>query len=531
MACNGTGGLCAKCGGLGDICCAGSTCAEGCCSGGHCLAPGTPACPIVVLDGGQPDAPMGGGGSGGAGGRGGAGGTVATGGTTTRTGGASGGGGVVGSGGITQAGGAGGTSVPPWTPPVGCGDGTVLAPERCDDGNTVPWDGCSSDCQPEPICDGIGPCKSRCGDGLVVGEECDDGNVADGDGCSSACMVENGFACGQPALSDPILVPAVYRDFRYRNPTDFEATITGSTKASIGMVEGVLDAEGKPVYTGLTGGAIHVASKTSFSSWYRNTDGVNHPTISKLVMWADGSGQYVNRWGAGGELWPMTEKAYWCGYVGAEARDINGNAIPCSYQTDAGVMSTDCDTRIAKGQQMISCVAESSTYTATFAIAWSNGTPLFFPVDGDDFTPSSERASAQIPPLYTNGKETWDYDLDESGKKRQHNFSFTSEIRYWFKYDLDHSFRFDVTGDDDVWLFVNKQLVIDIGGIHTPLAGSYSIDSTTAANLGLVPGNVYEVAVFQAERQTTSSTLKIVLPGFNPAPSVCAPAMPIVRRR
>lgn len=395
----------------------------------------------------------------------------------------------------------------------------------------MPFDGCSSDCKLEPICNSTGPCTSKCGDGLVVGEECDDGNTRDGDGCSSACKVETGFACGQPDLGDAILVPAVYRDFRYHNPTDFEATVTGSLKASTGMVEGALDSEGKPVFTGLTGATIHVASKATFASWYRNTEGVNHPTVSKLRMWGNGAGQYVNRWGANGELWAMTETAYWCGYVGAEARDINGNAIPCSYQTDAGVSTTDCDTRIAKGQEMVSCITEASSYKATFAVAWSDGTPLFFPVDGDAFTPASERSSAQIPPLYTNGKETWDYDLDPSGLKRQHNFSFTSEIRYWFKYELNRSFSFGITGDDDVWLFINKQLVIDIGGIHTPVAGTYVLDDTAATKLGLVPGNVYEVAVFQAERQTTSSTLKITLPGWNPAPSVCTPAMPIVRRR
>jgi cysteine-rich repeat protein len=36
-------------------------------------------------------------------------------------------------------------------------------------------------------------------------------------------------------------------------------------------------------------------------------------------------------------------------------------------------------------------------------------------------------------------------------------------------------------------------------------------------------GNVYEVAVFQAERQTTSSSYKLTLTGFNAAPSDCIP--------
>jgi fibro-slime domain-containing protein len=62
---------------------------------------------------------------------------------------------------------------------------------------------------------------------------------------------------------------------------------------------------------------------------------------------------------------------------------------------------------------------------------------------------------------------------------------------------------------------------VDLGGIHTPVAGSVTVDATTAEKLGLEPGNVYEVAVFQAERQSTSSTFKITVPGFSLAPSQC----------
>ena len=43
------------------------------------------------------------------------------------------------------------------------------------------------------------------------------------------------------------------------------------------------------------------------------------------------------------------------------------------------------------------------------------------------------------------------------------------------------------------------------------------------ANLGLQDGNVYEIAVFQAERQTDSSTFKITVAGFSLAPSECHP--------
>ena len=495
-------GVCARCGSLGDICCSGNTCGDGCCVGGRCMA--STAC-LGTPDGGQPDAPLSG--NDGNPGTGGGGGVAGTGGMT-------GTGGVVGTGGTTA----------PWTAPAGCGDGVVTSPERCDDGNTIPFDGCSSDCQVEPKCTGSGPCTSTCGDGIVVGEDCDDGNNADGDGCSSGCKVEAGFVCEQPALGDRILVPVVYRDFKFHNPSDFESLVTGSSKAAPGMVNLDLDSDGKPVYANLPEppGSVHVASTATFATWYRNTDTVNHATPTKMTLWDNHNGAYVNRWGAGGEQWPVTQTAFFCGTSGSESVDGDGNTIPCTYKYSTGNY-TDCEKMAALGYTRLTCILYNGTYQASFALAYVDGNPLFFPVDGDAFS-ASDRTYAQIPSdpkgMY-DASGTWPHDTDASGKDVLHNFSFTSEFRYWFKYEAGMSYTLDIAGDDDVWAFVNKRLAVDLGGIHTPVPGSVTLNDTTAASYGLEPGNVYEVAVFQAERQSTSSTFKITLAGFNLAPSQC----------
>lgn len=89
--------------------------------------------------------------------------------------------------------------------PALCGDGRVDGAESCDDGATVPGDGCDSLCRTTPGYECAGEpsvCTAVCGDGVLEGEEaCDDGNGAGGDGCSGLCLVEIGYACGgEPSL-------------------------------------------------------------------------------------------------------------------------------------------------------------------------------------------------------------------------------------------------------------------------------------------------------------------------------------------
>ena len=98
-----------------------------------------------------------------------------------------------------------------------CGNGVVEGTEECDDGNLIPYDGCSPTCTIEPEC-ANGTCTAVCGDGLKFPQEaCDDGNTRSGDGCSSTCQVEPGYTCTDTTQAPPssLVIPILCRDLLY----------------------------------------------------------------------------------------------------------------------------------------------------------------------------------------------------------------------------------------------------------------------------------------------------------------------------
>jgi fibro-slime domain-containing protein len=495
-----------------------------------------------------------------------------------------------------------------------CGNGEVEGAESCDDGNDAPFDGCSSLCLTEPDCSGES-CTSDCGDGLVINEECDDGNTADGDGCSSTCTKETGFDCEQMPVCERIngecvlRVPAIFRDFS-DNDADFGWPVYPDTTCGIpegspvvpGIARDRLDDEGRPVLGTAPANAC-IQSAATFARWFRD-GGSAVRVVGSIVLWDNGEGGYVNRFGENGEQLTVTtappmgqgqeqqvngatsqatcapgcservRSSLQCENVCRPQHDTvrsrsdtlrqrqeevvrlqdqlaqrqmqmppDANAIAMLEAQIAAVQATvveleaeivdltaaaaACDTECTTNfdGQVAACVADCKP-CSTDPTRWCtgglvvtyDGTPLFFPVDSV-MGPTRDPGYAQLPLQY--GYIGWPTEERIFPGAVQHNFYFTSEVQYWFRYEADTDARLDFTGDDDVWVFVNGRLAVDLGGIHVPMDGTVTINAQSAQRFALTPGNVYRIVVFQAERKKFGSSFRLTLSGFEQAPSEC----------
>jgi len=145
---------------------------------------------------------------------------------------------------------------------------------------------------------------------------------------------------------------------------------------------------------------------------------------------------------------------------------------------------------------------QQTTGPAEFA-QWYNDTPninMAFEVD----IPLTEVAPGQF--TYQNNAF---FPIDDQGwgnDSNPHNFHFTTEIHTEFTYQGGEVFTF--TGDDDLWLFINGKLAIDLGGLHPELTDTLDLDSN-AAYLGITVGQNYAMDIFHAERHTDQSNFRI----------------------
>jgi fibro-slime domain-containing protein len=428
-----------------------------------------------------------------------------------------------------------------------CGDGNIDTPdgEQCDDGNAVAGDGCSDTCQ------------------LEGGFMCGDMPAPDTEPCPS-----------NPALQCLVL-PVIYRDFAgQQEPNGHPDFFYMGAPASGGRLTGVIggktacvpnasgtravwnpgdacpntDAVG--ACSGIAATALNALGKPDlakdtcpcvFTDW--DQTGVLQGVTGAVQCWVENEGSMRDRVQGDVKVVQSAESfAQWY-TTSAMSTETRGTLelaqTGTQYQFSSSIPGAAAG---AVGRTVVDDIHDNCLGTAT---------PLqsgFFPLEAATGTGSTKLCN--LWPYWKAGLNTtncvatagnpiqaqwdplaaWDacpttgtggFVPNASGNGtlngQPHNFYFTTEARYLFRYDAPAQLSF--FGDDDVWVFVNGRLALDLGAPHERLMGTVTIDTT----LGLEVGRIYEIAVFHADRHPRESNYQLTLSGFATTKSVCVP--------
>jgi fibro-slime domain-containing protein len=458
-----------------------------------------------------------------------------------------------------------------------CGDGVRTPTEECDDGANGA--GCTS-CKLDAgwVCPVEGQkCVERCGDGLKVGsEECDDKNIVNDDGCNAACRIEPAFTC--PDVGKPC-VPAACGNSKIEagegcdsgdtiggdgcGPTcQKEPTINVGPNPSVSL-EGCGDGlitSGEVCDDGnKLGGDGCSADCKKVEPEYTCSNFVKLPTTVELkVTYRD----FKKRVSSGGH--PDFERDPY-----GAAQEIPGpvckrTSTECTVAAGTVCPAGSCSHLDVDGKPAFHQANGTGTVSSpslfglwyrdtNTTVTGDNGTVGIFPIVSSLVLDQVGATTSDVYQFDSKG-DTF-YPLNDKGfgndGNGSRNYHFTTELRYFFQYKGGETLTF--TGDDDVWVYVNGRLAVDIGGVHGARNGRVilgddgggtatdsncsvhggtlntcaleadEVSSNDDVRFGLTKGGVYEIVLFHAERHTSISNFKLTLAGFLAPRTYCKP--------
>ena len=160
-----------------------------------------------------------------------------------------------------------------------------------------------------------------------------------------------------------------------------------------------------------------------------------------------------------------------------------------------------CDGLFADGESTEAAITSSLKLSAKSSLddcvfGWSCGYPSYAPAGWPMYVDGSE----------TNGTQSARWRSDEGTKSknggRNQHFCFESHAKFKFKRGL----KFSIRGDDDIWVYIDNKLAVDLGGTHLSAPGYVDLDKFMPdAELG----SAYDIDIFFCDRRTTMSNMRI----------------------
>lgn len=131
---------------------------------------------------------------------------------------------------------------------------------------------------------------------------------------------------------------------------------------------------------------------------------------------------------------------------------------------------------------------------------YKDGTKFFYPLTGEGYDKYLGDTTDMQPQTTVDTKNDW-YPVGANG-----NFTLKGEAQ--FIYRRTDNLYFTFSGDDDVYLFINNKLALDIGGSHWPVEKTVNLNDLSA-EYGLEEGQVATFTFFYMERCADASNFSI----------------------
>lgn len=297
--------------------------------------------------------------------------------------------------------------------------------------------------------------------------------------------------------------------------TTFYSNSTDNNWSRAGLVQEKLGANGMPVYTDA---AVKYVASLLKAGYYNEMSGNCNSLIYNTFVASNGSRTICNTSASGFSDNFKNAKTY---ANISNAYDLAWYLLNTIYQADTNMTTV---TGTDKKEHSVPIYGMAVDAYKSIVLT-DNGTGTYSFEAGYSGTKKDVRYDQESGTIYngTNGgDESGFYPLENLGYEQPGLLTATSKVNNGaknggftlrgesqFVYNKASKLYFTFTGDDDVYMYINGTLALDLGGAHGRNSKTVNLNDLDATKYGLKEGQVATFTFFYMERCSDASTFGI----------------------